>query len=489
MPDTSLNDPDALPIPMGVRVATGTARPPISIADAARVLGRPDLVNATARAGSQTTLAPNASVDDLNILQQTGWAVLFASDADPAIKQQLQPLLDLRQSQVETNLPPGLTSRFRVFEGTDQVKGGVLPGQTADNWAQMRQINFTSPVDPDVVPYYLLIVGSPERIPFEFQATFKLQWLAGRLYFDDIADYGRYAAHVVAYETAPWKPLPAKNTAVWVTSNPGDIATMMLSGAIATKFRDSTPQLGQVWTCQYTMDFFQGEAATKQQLQDIFAGNVSHGWPSVVFTGSHGSEFAMPTVAADIEDQRKRQGALITQEWTPGSAVSAACQFTADDIPAQNQLPGMMIFMFACYSVGCPATDNYYFNPNGSPIQAAPAPLISLLAQKLLANGALAVIGHIDRAFPYGFVDVAGTSQAGLIQMPLETLMKGWTAGRAVDCFTSSWSSIAAKLSTNPPPQMNAATALKSQISRDDARNYTLLGDPAVRLRVKNDSQ
>ena len=488
MPDTSLNDPNALPQPMGVRVDTGKALPPISMTDAARVLGRPDLANAAARADSQTTLAPDASVDDLNSLQQTGWAVLFASDADPAIKQQLQPLLDLRQQQVETNLPPGLASRFRVFAGTDPTTGGVLPGQTADNWAQMRGINFTSPVNPDIVPYYLLIVGSPARIPFEFHATFKLQWLVGRLHFDDIADYGRYAAKVVAYESAPWKPMPAKNAAVWVTSNPGDIATMMLAGAITTKFRDSTPQLGQVWTCQYTMDFFEGEAATKQQLHDIFSGKVSHGWPSVVFTGSHGSEFAMPATRDAVAAQEQRQGALITQEWVPGAEVGPACQFTADDIPAQNQVPGMMIFMFACYSVGCPATDNYYFNPDGSPIPAAPAPLISLLAQKLLANGALAVIGHVDRAFPYGFVDVAGTSQAGLIQTPLETLMKGWTAGRAVDCFTSSWSSIAAKLNTTPPPQMNAAIALKSQIARDDARNYTLLGDPGVRLRVKNDS-
>lgn len=485
MTDTSLDDPASLPIPMGVRADTGKALPRLSASDALQVIASPDLTDAPARAKSQGTLAPDSSVDDLNDLSQTGWAVVFASDADPAIKQQLQPLLDLRKRQVEKDLPPGQPSRFRIFEGADPYTGGVLPGQEANDWARMRGVNFTSPVNPDKVPYYLLIVGSPARISFDFHSTFKLQWLVGRLYFDDIADYGRYAAAVVAYETPAWKPMPARNAAVWLTSNQGDIATAMLSGAIAGEFRDGTPPLGARSNCNFTLDCFAGEAATKQQLSDIFAGNAPHGNPSVIFTGSHGSEFPMPTAPPEVEVQSQRQGSLITQEWKADDPVSAACNFTAADIPADNKLPGTMVFLFACYSAGCPALDNYYFNKDGSSIQAAPAPLISLLAQKLLASGALAVIGHVDRAFPYGFVDVNGTPQVALIRTPLERLMQGWTVGRAIDSFTTSWSSIAALLEKDPPPVL--AVALKTHIARDDARNYVALGDPAVRLRVKDD--
>jgi hypothetical protein len=492
MADAFLNDPDALPIPMGVRLDTGLALPRLSASDAARVIASPDLTDAPARSDSQKTLAPDASVTMAGDLTQAGWAVLFASDADPAIKQQLQPLLDLRQRQVEKDPIPGLPSRFRIFEGeavgTGPIfTGGVLPGQTADDWARARGVNFSSPVNPDIVPYYLLIVGSPDRISFDFHSNFKLQWLVGRLYFDDIADYGRYAAQVVAYETAPWKPLPAKNAAVWLTANQGDIATTILSGAIQAEFQNTTPPFGATRGCGYSMDLFLGEAATKQQLAEIFAGNLPGGVPTVVFTGSHGSEFAMPTTPEAIAAQKAGQGSLVTQEWTPGDPLTPACQFGADDIPAANTLPGTMVFMFACYSVGCPATDNYYFNADGSTIPAAPAPLISRLAQKLLANGALAVIGHVDRAFPYGIENVNGTSQVKLIRTPLERLMQGQTVGLAADTFSNSWSALSAKLGLNAPP-LSTAAAARSRIARDDARNYVVLGDPAARLRVKDDS-
>jgi hypothetical protein len=485
MADSSLNDPTSLPIPMGVRADTGLALPRLSVSDAVRVIASADLTEAPARAASQGTLAPDYTVNDLNDLSQTGWAVLFASDADPGIQQQLQPLLDLRKQQVERDLPPGQASRFRIFAGADPYTGGVLPDQAAGDWARVRGVNFNSPVDPDKVPYYLLIVGSPDRISFDFHSAFKLQWLVGRLHFDDIADYGRYAAAVVAFETAPYRPLPAKNAAVWLTANPGDIATGMLSGTIAGNFRDTVPQLG-ARSNAFTMDCFVGQDATKAQLQAIFAGALDHGRPSVVFTGSHGSEFAMPTTPDAVAQQKAFQGSLVTQEWAPGNALGANCQFTADDIPETNTLPGTMVFMFACYSAGCPATDNYYFNADGSSIPAAPAPFLSRLAQKLLANGALAVIGHVDRAFPYGFVDVSGTQQVQLIRTPLERLMQGWTAGRAADSFSSAWSSLAAILQNSPPATQ--AMALKMHIARDDARNYVVLGDPAAHLRVRDDS-
>ncbi len=487
-----------LPIPLGVRTDTGEPCPPLS-PDAVEHL-YPDIPNATVRSDNRTTLGPDSSVDDPNDLTQTGWAILFASDADPALQAQLQPLIDLRRKQVQD---PNL---FKLFTGADPLTGGVLPNQTAADWAYRHGVSITAPVDPLKVPYYLLIVSSPERIPFEFQANLKLQWLVGRLYFDNLADYGRYAEQVVAYESAPWHAPKHKNSAVWVTRNPGDVATAMLSAAITGNFRDSTPQLG-AGRPGFTMDCFSDVAATKPQLAEILRGNLPHGKAHVIFTGSHGCECPI----TDPAFQRENQGALLTQEWTRGT-VTPAVQFTAADIPADHQLAGTIFFLFACFSAGCPATDSYYFNPDGTPIPLAPTPLIASLPQALLAGGALAVIGHIDRAFPYGFVDGYGTPQVQLIRTPLERLMQGRRAGLAADALTMAWSSMAAQiaLAAAPPPLSAGAAApatasttssspaaaaptfassANAHIARDDARNYIVLGDPAVQLRLKDPNQ
>ena len=44
------------------------------------------------------------------------WAILFASDVDPAIKEALKPLIEWRRSQVNDD------KLFRVFEGPDGVR-------------------------------------------------------------------------------------------------------------------------------------------------------------------------------------------------------------------------------------------------------------------------------------------------------------------------------------------------------------------------------
>src|SRR5436305_1028160 len=134
------------------------------------------------------------------------------------------------------------TRLHQVFSGNR----GVQPGQTAEGWARQHGVSLTAPVDPTQgVPYYLLIVGSPERISFEFQALLKMQWAVGRLYFDHIEDYGRYVQAVVQYENA--NPAPRKSAAIWVTRNNGDLATAQLSGAVSQSFLAPANMLGARW--------------------------------------------------------------------------------------------------------------------------------------------------------------------------------------------------------------------------------------------------
>lgn len=472
----------ALPVPLLVSAETGVPGAALPLGNLSRISS--DLPGANQRSVNSTHLSADSSVGDPNDLTQTGWCILFASDADPAIKAQLQPLIDLRHAQVADD------TLFKIFEGDDS---GVRPGQTADNWAQYRGVSLTASVDPTAgVPYYILIVGQPDRIPFDFQNLLKMQWAVGRLAFDNIEDYGRYAQAVVQYEDPAFHPFQRRNAAVWITHNDGDLATGMLSDALVPNFLDKQHPLG-CGAAKFTLDAFTAttpKQATKQHFIDILRGNVPGGPPAVFFTGSHGAEYSLTDPAL----QRRMQGSLFTQEWTQGTLASPDNLMSAEDIPADARLQGTMSFLFACYSGGCPAENNYYFGPNGAQLPLAPVPLIAALPQALLSHGTLAVIAHIDMAFPYAFQDVTGTPQVQAVRDPLTYLMLGRRAGYAADCLSDRWSHLCAQLledeaippSTDPnaPQPLSDAARTALTIARNDARNYIVLGDPAARLRL-----
>ncbi len=486
MPDPSAKAAASFPRPLSVNAATSAARPPFAPADLAHIAAR--LQSSGSGGKTAQTLTTAWTVTDRMKLNQTGWGVIFPTSPDPAtearyqqIKLLLQPLLDLRQKQVnDKRTPPRL---FQIFDGPGS---GVSPGQTAESWTFSRGVPLNAPVDPykGGVPYYLLLIGSPQDISFDFQARMRVQWSVGRLAFDDLADYGRYAQAVAAYENPANPPAQRRSAAVWMTRNPDDDATLLLSSTLADDFTDPDSTLGAP---AFNVDTFIAEQATKQQLADILRGDIPHGPPAVIFTGSHGTEYPL----TDPDTQRQRQGALITQEWVPGAPVGPANQFAADDIPADATLQGAFAFLFACFSGGCPQLDSYAFSPDGTPRQLAPQAMISRLPQALLARGVLAVFAHIDAAYSYALVDTSDTPQTQVIRGPLEMLMQGLRAGLAAETFTSLWTSLGIAMHDAPLPVAAGATPTPDQaafanraVAYDDARNYIVLGDPATSLRV-----
>lgn len=464
MPDTRSD----APYPLLVNALTGEPQAAIAFDDITST--RPVAQN---RPDPSVLGFDPGAIKDPNDLTQTGWGIIFASNANPAIQAQLDPLIKLRQSQVQD---PNL---FQIFAGTR----GVGPGVSASDWARQFNVSLDTQVDPsNGLPYYLLIAGGPGEISFEFQADLKSQWVVGRLYFDNIEDYGRYAQAVVQYEDQSCKPTQARNSALWVTRNPGDLATALLSGVISNNLLPPGVPLGQ--KKGFLVNAFVNEKATKPQLLEILRGNVPIGPPAVIFTGCHGCDYS----GADADTQRRLQGSFLTQEWVPKTPATSANQFTAEDIPADAKLLGTIGFLFACYSGACPALDSYRFNPDGSPIKVAPQPMISQIPQALLSRGMLAAIAHIDLAFPYAFQDVNGTPQMQAIRSPLEQIMDGSRVGYAADSLTAIWNTRAAHLGTlqgtKTPPLPTAQQIGNMTIARDDARNYIVLGDPAAQLRV-----
>jgi hypothetical protein len=469
---------ERLPVPMGVIAETGATHPQLT---ALPDLGAQSAVVLARSGRRKRALAIEGAVDDPMDLSQAGWCALFASDAHPAVREALAPLLELRREQV------GAEKNFKVFAGAE----GVKPGETAAAWAARKEVSLVAPVSPRKgVPFYMLIVGGPDRIPFEFQAQFDLQWAVGRLCFDRVEDYAAYARKIVDHEKG-LAPPRRKLLSVWIPRNPLDVATPLLAGSIVPEFlgRSTADDMPIGRTSGFEISTFVGDGqATRSRLDDIMRGRADGGPPAILFTGSHGAEWTVDDPAV----QRERQGALVTQEWTRGRPLLEGHYYAGDDVPHDAQVHGMMAFLFACFGGGCPDLDSYYFQPDGQRKLVAPRPFVARLPQRLLARGALAIIAHVDRAFSYAFEDVMGTSQAQLLRQPLERLARGHRVGLAADPLNLQWSALAAQLGVAlggaAPGTQPARSPLIANlyIARDDARNYVVLGDPAVRLRTES---
>ncbi|NTW99493.1 MAG: hypothetical protein HGB35_06125 [Geobacteraceae bacterium] len=188
----------------------------------------------------------------------------------------------------------------------------------------------------------------------------------------------------------------------------------------------------------------------------------------------------------------KLQGALVTAEYDP-DAIKREHYLAGEDLDSitNTNLDGMIAFLFGCYSAGCPQNDEFIFDQNKPRRQIAPFPFIAQLPQRMLIKGALAVMGHVERAWTYSFsgTEVGASSQIQPFQDVLSRLLQGMPAGSATDQFNVIQGARSVALTeelNNLEAGMIPNPALLSRLwmARNDARNYALIGDPAVKLAI-----
>ncbi len=410
-------------------------------------------------------------------LDEAGWGVIFSSTADSEpLREALAPLLDLRREQAGKRQ----ARFFREFVGED----GYREGESKVDFLTRHGAGH-GPADPEKVPYYLLLIGDPEAIPFSFQYQLDVQYAVGRLGFDGLGgldaldDYRRYAESVVAAETGGTGR--RRRACFFAPVHPGDPVTESTNTHLVQPVAAGVGRDQPGWGVETVL----GEEATRGRL-----GSLLDEAPAFLFAACHGLGFA-----ADDPGQRDLQGSLVCQDW-PGpdsggtGGIDRGHYFAAEDVGEKARVHGLIAFCYACYGAGTPRWDDFTRRSQGERRQLAPGAFLGRLPQRLLSHpqgGALAVVGHVERAWGFSLMWPGAGPQISAFESTLRRLLDGKPVGWAMEVFNQRYAELASDLAAEVESlgfgkKLDETRLADLWTASHDARNYTILGDPAVRV-------
>lgn len=346
-------------------------------------------------------------------------------------------------------------------------------------------LDYYTPLETDTLPHYILIVGGPDQVPFLFQSLLDSLASVGRVQFDSLDDLKAYVNKVIRLETAD-APVVSRETLFFAadggSSDPTYFSRLYMVEPMIQHVRG---RFGM------EMRTLIGDEATKANLaQALTASN-----PALVYTASHG----LGAPSENFEFQKKYNGALCCQSSGP---LTLDDLFAADDVPLdQPFLEGSVFFQFACYGYGTPAESDY-MHWLGNPELNAEADFVAALPKRLLAHprGPVAFIGHVDTAWLHGFLDPDSPHiferwdpRIAPFKRAVECLLQVQPAGLAMAEMNKRYDVGNALLTnafdrlqrgrTRVTPEFQSRLA-STFITRSDAQNYMIFGDPAARLRI-----
>jgi DNA/RNA endonuclease G (NUC1) len=406
--------------------------------------------------------------EDPEKLAEIGWAVVFPQGIDPKIEQALQPLLKLRKEQAG--------KYYKEFKGDKGYRGQ----ETKDEYLSRLGMGPGQP-DRNTVPYYVLLVADPESIPYSFQYQLDVLYAVGRLWFDTVDEFARYAESVVFAETKKFA-LPRK-AVLFGAENPNDRATQLSARQLVAplaKLAQERP--GNNWQ----VDSVLAKDATHARLGELLGGDQT---PALLFTATHGMGFP-----ANDPRQAAYQGALLCQDWPgPNGRLDRSHYFAAEDVPDSAQLAGLISFHFACYGAGTPKLDDFAHQSFRPPTAIAPQAFVAALPRRLLGHpggGALAVVGHVERAWGCSITWKDAGPQIQAFDAVMHALMDGVPVGFALESINQRYadlsSSLCAELLRIRDTRMTPDEYLLAMqwTANNDARSYVIFGDPAARLAL-----
>jgi hypothetical protein len=268
-------------------------------------------------------------------------------------------------------------------------------------------------------------------------------------------------------------------------ANEDDRATDLSAKYLVQPLYESLKEHYSEWNIEAIMR----DEATKSRLLRL----LGKKGPALLFTASHGLEFPL-----DHARQVPHQGALLCQDWPGPNAwrgdIPQDFYLAGDDVGADTNLLGKMAFFFACYGAGTPLYDEFSkqaFKERRETI--ARRPFVAALPNALLnrpTGGALAVIGHVERAWGASFLNSRQSGgQTVVFESAIERLLKGHPVGSAMEYFDSRYAALSTELTVKLEgidfgEKYDPYDLAALWTANNDARSYVIIGDPAARLNV-----
>ncbi|MDI1442451.1 hypothetical protein [Polyangium sp. 6x1] len=411
-----------------------------------------------------------------------------------------------------------LRKRREEEQGEDALVYRVDPGMDPVAAAAWIQAEYRDAVRRREAarPRYLLLLGGPELISWDFQQMLGGEAFVGRLAFRTDREYEAYVDKALRWADA--MEAPRARTLYHAVMDgtramvEGDRHLVQPSLEMARQ-----GQAAGTFDADEIVEIPTDPAGTTLDLSSaagVLLREAARTRAGVLFTMSHGA--GIPRAGwRSLEEQYAHQGAMVLGR--------AGDLLTANDIARGPFLPGGVWFMFACYGAGTPSRSAYLpwlsrlhelgviGNAADQVLAALPQagapPFVAALPQAALANpeGPLGVVGHVELAWTWSFLDydieggsLVPKSRAERFQGILQAFVHGHRFGVAHHELVRFFRSVSTELTISYEERAHRASLSSAfaedhasrvrranlWMQRQDLAAYVLLGDPAARLPI-----
>jgi hypothetical protein len=355
---------------------------------------------------------------------------------------------------------PGWDQRFRLLRSYSRGID-VAIGQSPEGLGR------------ESIPRFLLIVGTPDQVPWELQYVLNGHYAAGRLHLagDELENY-------VTALRSDWRDSAAqtRNALIWAVNQGSSDITGLMRDAVAGKIY---AKLSSDSDLAPGTRFLDGPGAATAPM---LAGALSSAKPGLVVTTSHGQTYPLD----NLELLGSGLGLLVDQDYT---SVQVA------DLVTGWQPDGAIWYAHACCSAGSSSQTLFDgLTQEGSEVdrvlkgvaklgsRVSPLPTALLGAKK----PARAFIGHVEPTFDWTLRNpdtrqmLTDSIQQALYGELYQPSPIGHAFRKCYDRLSSLYASYDADLVEFGRGGTTRDAMLKDLLGARDVQSMVILGDPTV---------